>query len=189
MRRGRPACWLTTHEAVAECLVRHTGLLDATEAGDDAAAVADQAVGKVKRYATVRTGVVRRRKPSMVSLRRLAAALLHRDNYRAAERLGMVAVGMQVVLLLGALVAGAMFVVGQFEPPSPEATAVQRWIEEKHPGRIEISRCESPRPAPDGDGVVMRVRYHYVTRGNKRIETSQWFTIDDDRVVRVDSEL
>lgn len=119
----------------------------------------------------------------------LQAVCLRHSMIDVSERFERAVLAGQVACLLVAVLALTAALWPAFSPLPAEHVVIERWIEEHHPGRIEIRKWNAARPNPNGEGVVVLVRYRYKAPGRKRIETHQWFAVAKDQVVRVDSEL
>lgn len=116
----------------------------------------------------------------------LAVFFRRRRNDASVGFQRAVVAGQAIVLLMFAL-----FVVGSvraiFAPMPPEKSAVLDWLD-KNTHHFRIIQWHPAAAADDGNGMTMRVQYHYVTRHGRGIDTDRVFTIQAGRVVRVDSE-
>lgn len=95
--------------------------------------------------------------------------------------------GGQVGVLAIALLAAIVSVRPWFSTAPAERLAVERWIRERH-GEFTIVQWRRTVPDPaQPDAVIVRVAFSYSPKRGKPIETALGFTVQGNRVLRVDS--
>jgi len=117
------------------------------------------------------------------------AVIFRRDRSRHGTWFqGAVIAGQLAVLLLVAAGCVGAF-RGVFQAAPAEHIAIQAWLEQNYEGRVQIVKVDPPAANPQGNGVLVRAEYWYSTLNRGRVHSEQYFIIQGDRVVSVESEL
>jgi hypothetical protein len=183
-RGGAPLKWTTTEASLADYLAEQTLQRQDSrhsEAGAHMAStlpVAREAVATNKVAAPFRElyhDICRDYFMAVFLRRRLA----HRSaNFHRAVLVGQV---LGLITLTAAMAGAVGF---SFTGTPPEHVVIERWIDE-HSDRFQIVRWHESEPAPNGDGVVVRVEYRYRIDGNKSVQTDRRFHVAGESITEL----
>ncbi len=117
------------------------------------------------------------------------AVLLLRKSKSATTRFECgVIIGQVVVLTVFALVTVGVIWSTIVPSPASERIAIEAWLD-ANTDEHEVQKVCPPADPPTDDRVVIRVEYRYRRPPGRTIQTMQYFTIENNQVTRVDSEM
>jgi hypothetical protein len=121
----------------------------------------------------------------------LDVVMRRKDRYATTTWKRAVLVGQIAFVVTG--ISLFVWSVSQFDVSiggtSPEGTLVEQWLELKYNGEFQIETIAAPAAHPNGDGIVLAVKYRYPSKHRGWIQTEQFFVVLDDQIVDVTSEL
>jgi len=85
-----------------------------------------------------------------------------------------------VVLIITTMLVVWRSATGVLTPP--ELTAVERWLE-ANTKRYKIQEWSPPKPS--GNGATIRVKYEYISKASRLVQTDREFVVQDGNVVQV----
>lgn len=181
-----PLKWVTTEKWLAEYLTAQSVLKQQQGQAVEQAKAASQNEPAAAKSSSKSGGELNDLYRGMLREYFLAVILRRRKSHysKTFERAVFAGQVVALLLLVGLMLSGVQ-VARALTPP--EHRAILGWIDEQTDW-YSITAWHPTEPAPDGQGVVVRVQYAYTKDSSRPIETDRYFRVQGDSVEEIVEE-